>query len=71
MFKDSFKYYKSRSQIVDFSQVLDLNKDTPNLKKIDIKSETYFGFHPTHTWEVFEVVARPGMCKIFELILTG
>ncbi|XP_060530568.1 nucleic acid dioxygenase ALKBH1 [Cylas formicarius] len=71
MFKDSFKYYKSKNPTPDLTKVLDLNKIPPlgNSKfgRINIQEEalkTFFGFKPVKTWEIYEIVDRPGLLFI-------
>ncbi|KAJ8942088.1 hypothetical protein NQ314_010161 [Rhamnusium bicolor] len=71
MFKESFKYYKSKNPPPKLDKVFDLNKDSDlkefQIKKIELKREEkkkFFGLKPFNTWEVFEVAERPGLIFI-------
>lgn len=71
MFKDSFKYYKSKNPPPDLYRVLDFNKMTESMsykvKKVNISTQEvphFFGFKPVHLWDVYEIVDRPGLLFI-------
>ncbi|KAF7278429.1 hypothetical protein GWI33_008463 [Rhynchophorus ferrugineus] len=75
MFKESFKYYKTKCCTIDFSNVLDLNNDITwnkyNVKKNSIDdyqqdsiTSISFCFKPVKTWEVFQINDKPGLIVI-------
>ncbi|XP_018570377.1 nucleic acid dioxygenase ALKBH1 isoform X2 [Anoplophora glabripennis] len=71
MFKQSFKYYKSKNPPPNLDNVLDLNKSNDltefQIKKVSIKCEErkkMFGFKHPKTWEVYEIVDTPGLLFI-------
>ncbi|KAL1502383.1 hypothetical protein ABEB36_007530 [Hypothenemus hampei] len=69
MFKKSFKYYKSRKPPPNLTQVLDFLKSEDllcdnKIKKVPLRMtnlDPFFGLKPLDTWEVYEIVAMPGL----------
>ncbi|KAI4463872.1 alkylated dna repair protein alkb-related [Holotrichia oblita] len=63
MFKQDFKYYKSRKPAPSFEDVLNL-KHPNNYKVTPVSpkntSKTFFGLKPIERWNVYEIVDRPG-----------
>ncbi|KAI4463871.1 alkylated dna repair protein alkb-related [Holotrichia oblita] len=70
MFKQDFKYYKSRKPAPSFEDVLNL-KHPNNYKVTSVSpkntSKTFFGLKPIERWNVYEIVDRPG--SIVRLLL--
>ncbi|CAK9806800.1 Nucleic acid dioxygenase ALKBH1 [Anthophora plagiata] len=70
MFKDSFKYYKSRNPYPDLKDVIDLNNPDCNKvigfrgKLLDTRCDHKFGLKPVEDWEVFEFLDVPGLIFI-------
>lgn len=70
MFKNSFKYYKSRISYPDLKDVIDLNN--PNSSRVirfrgnllNIKSEHKLGLKPVKDWNVYEFLDIPGLIVI-------
>ncbi|XP_015436317.1 PREDICTED: DNA oxidative demethylase ALKBH1 [Dufourea novaeangliae] len=71
MFKDSFKYYKSRNPPPDLKDVIDLNG--PNGSKVIRKTcvggkflneKCELGLKPVKDWQVYEFVGIPGLIFI-------
>ncbi|XP_003707571.2 alpha-ketoglutarate-dependent dioxygenase AlkB [Megachile rotundata] len=70
MFKNSFKYYRSRSSFSDLKDVIDLNK--PNCSRVirfkgnlsNTNSEHKLGLKPVKDWEVYEFLDIPGLIFI-------
>ncbi|XP_033304579.1 nucleic acid dioxygenase ALKBH1 [Bombus bifarius] len=70
MFKDSFKYYKSRKPCPDLKDVIDLNNPDYNKvtdfrkRLLDEQCEYELGLRPVKDWEVFELRSIPGLIFI-------
>lgn len=71
MFKDSFKYYKSKNPPPDLGRVLDFNNITNSMSykvnKVDINNtevNSVFGFKAVKLWDIYEIVDRPGLLFI-------
>ncbi|KAF3430682.1 hypothetical protein E2986_06564 [Frieseomelitta varia] len=70
MFKDSFKYYKSRNPCPDLKDVIDLDKPDYNKvidfrgKLLDEQCELELGLRPVGDWKVFEFRNIPGLIFI-------
>ncbi|KAK9730213.1 2OG-Fe(II) oxygenase superfamily [Popillia japonica] len=67
MFKQDFKYYKSRKPAPSFENVLNLkhptnHKVTPVIPKNTLNH--FFGLKPIEQWNVYEVGDRPGLLLI-------
>ncbi|XP_020284467.1 nucleic acid dioxygenase ALKBH1 [Pseudomyrmex gracilis] len=67
MFRDSFKYYKSRNPTPDLSNVIDL--ETPNcvrVRNVELYApekpiEDGLGLRPVEKWKVYELLDIPGL----------
>ncbi|XP_029165201.1 nucleic acid dioxygenase ALKBH1 [Nylanderia fulva] len=70
MFRDSFKYYKSRNPAPDFGDVIDLeNPDHVKVRKIeaivgDKQTENNFGLTSADKWTIYELLDIPGLIFI-------
>lgn len=70
MFKDSFKFYKAKWPIPDFSDVLDFEKDTTKgIKEFGLDVDSIYeavmpGLKPVYQWKCFEIADRPGLIFI-------
>ncbi|KOC61223.1 Alkylated DNA repair protein alkB like protein 1 [Habropoda laboriosa] len=70
MFKDSFKYYKSRNPYPDLKDVIDLNNPGSNKvisfrgKLFDERCEHELGLKPVKDWEIFKFLDVPGLIFI-------
>ncbi|KRT80731.1 hypothetical protein AMK59_6322, partial [Oryctes borbonicus] len=67
MFKQDFKYYKSRNPPPLFDNVLNFNE--PDLTKVSKIGSTnlmnkFFGLKPVEQWNMYEIVNRPGLIYI-------
>ncbi|EFA01981.2 Alkylated DNA repair protein alkB homolog 1-like Protein [Tribolium castaneum] len=58
MFKDCFKYYKSKNPPPDLEKVRRINLEKTG------NSASNFGLNPVKTWEVYELVDHPGLIFI-------
>ncbi|XP_029039227.2 nucleic acid dioxygenase ALKBH1 [Osmia bicornis bicornis] len=70
MFKNSFKYYKSRKPFPDLKDVIDLNNPKCSRvigfrgKLLNTETEHQVGLKPVRDWKVFEFVDIPGLIII-------
>ncbi|XP_046487484.1 nucleic acid dioxygenase ALKBH1 [Neodiprion pinetum] len=69
MFKDSFKYYKSRDPPPDLDAVIDLkNPDLSKVRKISPvaieEEQSSLGLKSTEDWNIYEIIAKPGLIFI-------
>ncbi|CAH0559955.1 unnamed protein product [Brassicogethes aeneus] len=69
MFKESFKYYKSKLPLPSLDNVIDFNnveKFTKKVTKIILKvtNGEFFGLIPISEWEIYEVDQNPGLIFI-------
>ncbi|ENN71845.1 hypothetical protein HUJ04_001021 [Dendroctonus ponderosae] len=71
MFKDKFKYYKSKNPTPELGRVLNFNSVDPNtrnkVQKVALPVQdvpVFFGFKPLESWEVYEIIDRPGLIFI-------
>lgn len=67
MFRESFKYYKSKKPPPSFDEVLDFEKLKPDesITKVEIKrGESFLGLKPPDEWEVYNVLANEGLIFI-------
>ncbi|KAJ3658597.1 hypothetical protein Zmor_010327 [Zophobas morio] len=70
MFKDVFRYYKSRNPPPELTKVLDFdNVDTleSKIKRVtikDIHDLKNYGLQPAKTWEAYELIEHPGLIFI-------
>lgn len=70
MFKDSFKYYKSKNPPPELGRVLDFHSAEGmrnKVQRVHVASEgvqSFFGFKPVKSWEVYEISDRPGLLFI-------
>ncbi|XP_066144883.1 nucleic acid dioxygenase ALKBH1 [Euwallacea fornicatus] len=70
MFKDSFKYYKSKNPPPELGRVLDfdcIHKFKNKVQQVPLPSTNlspFFGLKPLDTWEVYEITDRPGLIFI-------
>ncbi|XP_050462074.1 nucleic acid dioxygenase ALKBH1 [Cataglyphis hispanica] len=70
MFRDSFKYYKSRNPAPNLDDVIDLeNPDHVKVRKIkanisDEQDENNFGLKPAEKWIIYELLDIPGLIFI-------
>ncbi|EZA61237.1 Alkylated DNA repair protein alkB-like protein [Ooceraea biroi] len=71
MFRDSFKYYKSRTSAPDLSDVIDL--ENPNYVRVrriaarvttDTEQIDTFGLKPIAKWKIYELLDIPGLIFI-------
>ncbi|EFN81599.1 nucleic acid dioxygenase ALKBH1 isoform X1 [Harpegnathos saltator] len=71
MFRDSFKYYKSRNPAPDLSKVIDFDDpDHVRVKYVkpqvitDVQFGNNFGLKPTEKWKIYELLDIPGLIFI-------
>ncbi|XP_017889294.1 nucleic acid dioxygenase ALKBH1 [Ceratina calcarata] len=69
MFRDSFKYYKSRDPNTDLRDVIDFNKPDNNKfrfrrKFLEERYEHGLGLKPVKDWQVFDLIDIPGLIFI-------
>ncbi|XP_044256117.1 nucleic acid dioxygenase ALKBH1 [Tribolium madens] len=71
MFKDCFKYYKSRNPPPDLDKVFDFSnseKFSSKIRRINAEnisnSVSNFGLKPAKTWEIYELIEHPGLIFI-------
>ncbi|CAH1965078.1 unnamed protein product [Acanthoscelides obtectus] len=70
MFKQYFKYYKSRNPAPDLRSVIDLEKAgcEKSVRKVPLPAESPFpsiwGLKPSTDWQVWEIVDKPGLIII-------
>ncbi|XP_029675857.1 nucleic acid dioxygenase ALKBH1 [Formica exsecta] len=70
MFRDSFKYYKSRNPAPNFDDVIDFESpDHVRVRKIeanvsDEQNEDNFGLKPAEKWTIYELLDIPGLIFI-------
>ncbi|CAL1673198.1 unnamed protein product [Lasius platythorax] len=70
MFRDSFKYYKSRNPAPDLADVIDL--ESPNRVRVreieanagDKQTEDNFGLKSAEKWKIYELLDIPGLVFI-------
>ncbi|RZC41808.1 alkylated DNA repair protein alkB -like protein 1 [Asbolus verrucosus] len=73
MFKDSFKYYKSKNPPPDLDKVLDFdNIEKISSRAIDAQaSSNSYGLKSVQTWNVYELVEHPGNFLNYECETIG
>ncbi|VEN55051.1 unnamed protein product [Callosobruchus maculatus] len=71
MFKQHFKYYKSKNSAPNLNDVIDVDKAdlSKSLRKIclpgeDMHSSNPWGLKPSSQWQVWEIVDKPGLLII-------
>lgn len=71
MFKDSFKYYKSKNPPPALGKVLDFDVASTQFQTkvqpvhpLFLEPSEFFGLKPIDTWEIYEVCDRPGLLFI-------
>ncbi|KAI8127864.1 Nucleic acid dioxygenase ALKBH1 [Lucilia cuprina] len=71
MFKESFKYYKSKWPVPDFKDVIDFNNNSNHTKIEDLQLKDDYaqlglplGMNPLHKWRLFRLVEHPGLIVI-------
>nr|CAI5846098.1 unnamed protein product [Callosobruchus analis] len=68
MFKQYFKYYKSKNPAPSLSDVIDLDRIdvTKSLRKVNLPGKckfcsNFWGLKPSSDWQVWEIVEKPGL----------
>ncbi|KAM7349787.1 alpha-ketoglutarate-dependent dioxygenase AlkB isoform 2-T2 [Cochliomyia hominivorax] len=69
MFKESFKYYKSKWPVPDFKDVIDFQNPSQCPKELQLKDDYAclglpLGMNPVHQWQLFSLVEHPGLIII-------